>query len=261
MSLFSREYPHLQVKFSRIPRPKRKNLSYNKFSFSDKFLIFNFGGNQNINNIQVYTPHSYTNLALIKALFLKYTEFFFWISNSYTTYALHFKYTNSVLYYLDLNFLRKRFFPQVSSSTSCLTSNFTNTTIFNGSLGLISKFFSNRKNFLRSKSSYVLLTTYLRRVLININLFRLRLNIVGLPLHLKPVLSCLLSKSNSLYMNPFKPSVILNEKDTNSRSMFIHFLSIHFLNNKFYGYKKVKKKGRLKRKIWKKVVVFNNIVD
>merc|ERR1711904_354578 len=48
---------------------------------------------------------------------------------------------------LHLNFKRNRYFPQLLDLSS-------RSTIFNVSLGIMSKYFSKKKNFLRSKSSY-----------------------------------------------------------------------------------------------------------
>merc|ERR1712196_454636 len=64
------------------------------------------------------------------------------------------KYIN--IHTLDLNFARKRFFPQLNNKQE---------TIFNTSLGITSKYFSKSKKFLKSKSSYLFSASYIRRFL------------------------------------------------------------------------------------------------
>ena len=57
-------------------------------------------------------------------------------------------------YILNLNFKKNRFFPQLKDT-------FFKKTVFNNSLGIISKYFSLRKSYLRGKSSYLLTAAYL----------------------------------------------------------------------------------------------------
>ena len=86
---------------------------------------------------------------------------------------------------------------------------------------------------------------------------RLNLNIRRIPKYLKELLAVLLNKSNVIYNHPFQNEIV-NEKEIN---LGINFLFINFLNNKPLGPVKRKKKGRLKRKISKKITLYNNILD
>ena len=156
-------------------------------------------------------------------------------------------------YQLDLIFLRNRFFPQLTTYTN-------NNVIFNASLGVVSNYFSKKKSFLRSKSSYIILATYIRRVLVSANLSYLNLKVKGLPAHLKALIKTILTRSNSLYKDPYNIDTIKNETSSEF-SFIITFSQIVFINNKFYGIKKVKQQGRLKRKIFRRVVNLNSILD
>ena len=75
---------------------------------------------------------------------------------------------------------------------------------------------------------------------------------------MKDVINALTTNSNSVYKNPFTHNDLINEKETNP---IIYFEYITFINNKALGPIKKKKKGRLKRKVSKKVVSYNNILD
>ena len=86
----------------------------------------------------------------------------------------------------------------------------------------------------------------------------LQLEIVKIPKYFKDILRVITTNTNVLYRNPFNTEVLINEK---SSPINIEFLYIYFFNNKPYGVVKRKKKGRLKRKISKKVVLLNNILD
>lgn len=92
------------------------------------------------------------------------------------------------------------------------------------------------------------------------NLCNINLKIKGIPLHLNTILKSILTQSNVIYNNPFKNNSLINEvKGINS--FFINFSYLIFVNNKDFGLKKTKKKGRLKRKIMRRVIINNNILD
>ena len=161
-------------------------------------------------------------------------------------------YNNNSIYEIALNFKRNRFFPYFRMKTPKYC-------IFNLSLGILSKNFSLRKSFLRSKSSYLMSSSYIRRMLIYIKPTRLNLNIRRSPKYLKDILSVMMGKSNVLYKHPFKDKLV-NEKEFTAVDA-ISFEYINFISNKALGPIKRKKRGRLKRKISKKVILYNNMID
>ena len=159
------------------------------------------------------------------------------------------KYNN--IYNLSLNFKRNRFF-------FCFDMNTSKKIIFNNSLGIISKRFSDKRSYLKSKSSYIMSSSYARRILIYLSINRMQMSILKTPKFLKDIINTLTTNSNSLYKNPFIPSKLVNEKEQNP---VIYFEYVVFVNNKALGPLKKKKKGRLKRKISKKIIAYNNILD
>ena len=135
--------------------------------------------------------------------------------------------------------------------------NFKKITIFNISLGIISKYFSRKKSFLRSKASFILTSLYLRRIMLNTHVNSIDVYIKGTPLHLKDILSKSLSQDKISYKSPLFNSSIINE--LNFKAISINY--IIFINNKTFNKNKKKKKGRLKRKISKKITKLNNVND
>ena len=136
-------------------------------------------------------------------------------------------------------------------------------TIFNLSLGILSKNFSKKKTYLRSKASYLLSAAYLRRLLVNLNIISPRLIVQGIPIYLKDIIKVILTPTNVLYKDPFNYSKldkedIINEKKNNPTLFFNYVI---FFGNKPYGIVKEKKRGRLKRKIMKRVIINNKLID
>ena len=192
-------------------------------------------------------------LILGKVVFIKRLILHFWLNLRLGSLINNPKGTTNTFvknYSLYFNFKRNRFFPYFFMNFKC-------DTIFNNSLGIVSKHFSLKKAFLKSKSSYLMSAVYLRRIFTYLGVNISYLNIIKTPKFLKDILSSFLTNSNSLYNHPFKNSVV-NEKQSN---VSLYFYYVNFINNKALGEVKRKKKGRLKRKISKKVTLYNNLID
>ena len=159
---------------------------------------------------------------------------------------------NKSIFKLDFNFNRNRFFPQLRTSWS------KSQTIFNLSLGVLAKKFSSKKKFIRSKSSYILAASYLRRFLVTISSIRIHINVVGLPIYLVEILKTILNQTNALYKDPYDSSRVVNEKADN---MPLGVGYLKFIRNKSFTPLKRKKVGRLKRKISKRIKTINNLLD
>jgi len=150
---------------------------------------------------------------------------------------------------LSFNFSRNRFFPTIRTLTG-------ETYLFL-SLGLFMKFFTKSKSFMKSKAMYLLLASFLRKVLMFSSFKILYLIVKKTPVYLKEMMSTLNDSVVSIYKNPFSGDLV-DEKTFHTPFKFSMFF---FLNNKAYGKVKVKKKGRLKRKITKRLVLLNRITD
>ena len=124
---------------------------------------------------------------------------------------------------------------------------------------MVSKFFSKTKAFLRQKTSYLLSAAFLRKIMLYTGLRQLILKVRGVPLFLRDIVSTILNPGKKMYEHPFRsPTQIVGE------NIFTHgftFSYVLFTNLKPHSLMKRKKKGRLKRKIAKKIVLLNNILD
>ena len=150
---------------------------------------------------------------------------------------------------LALNFKRNRFFPTLRTLKG-------ESYIFL-SLGMFIKFFNKSKSFLKSKSMYLILASFFRKILMFGSFRNLILTISKTPVFLKEIMATINDSVVAVYKNPFNDTEV-NEKAYINR---FKFSFIMFLNNKPFGPLKLKKKGRLKRKISKKIILMNRITD
>lgn len=83
--------------------------------------------------------------------------------------------------------------------------------------------------------------------------------IKGIPIFLKEILFSLFNKLNKFYKNPFLNNIIY-EKNFKYKFIFNHII---FLKSNFKKFNniKLKKIGRLKRKIKKRIIISNNLTD
>ena len=151
---------------------------------------------------------------------------------------------------LNLHFPRNRFFPNFKTLQG--------ETYTFLSLGMFSKFFVKNKSFFKTKQMYLILASFLRKILLFSSLKFLYLLITNIPIYLKEIMSTINNSVINHYKNPFNEDNFINEKVVINPFKFSFFM---FINNKPYGKIKVKKKGRLKRKITKRLVQINKILD
>ena len=76
-------------------------------------------------------------------------------------------------------------------------------------------------------------------------------------MYFKEIMSTINDPVVSIYKNPFS-NQLMNEKEINNP---FSFPLIIFTNNKSYGFMKEKQKGRLKRKIARRLTLINKVLD
>ena len=151
---------------------------------------------------------------------------------------------------LNLNFPRNRFFPNFKTLKG--------ETYTFLSLGMFSKFFTKNKSFFKTKAMYLVLAGFLRKILLFSSIKFLYILITKIPAYLKEIMAALNNSVINTYKNPFNEEIHINEKNIPNPFKFSFFM---FINNKPYGKVKVKKKGRLKRKITKRLTQINKVLD
>lgn len=151
---------------------------------------------------------------------------------------------------LVLNYKRLRFYPLMRSSKGL--------TLFNCSLGVIAKFLNKGKSFTKKKAVYLLLFSLIRKVLLFSKLGDMSLVLNRTPKYLQEFMSTLYTSAVTIYSNPFKTSQLVSELNTQAH---FDFKYVQVITSRPYGYIKMGKKGRLKRKISKRVQLSNRVLD
>ena len=151
-----------------------------------------------------------------------------------------------------LNFKRLRFFPLSRPRYS-------GETIFTSSLGCVAKFLNKGKSNIKKKSVFLLLAVLLRRILLYSGLSNMHLVITRTPQYFQEIITHIHSPSKSLYFHPFFTSKLVDESLDKQQTFDFKYVS--FIKTKSYGYVKWKKKGRLKRKITKRIFSVNRVID
>lgn len=209
------------------------------------------------NHFKVYTTSFKNYINAKKNLtFLSKTltsNFYAYSLNAYTFkdrgYNAHRRQFHNPTKTLALNFTRQRFFPTIRTVTG--------ETYFSLSLGLLSKFLLKGKSFTKSKTVFILLASFLRKILLFSSFRNLYLFVNKTPLYFKEIMSTINDSVINIYKNPFSDNLVAEKEITNP---FL-FPVIVFTNNKPYGFMKSKQKGRLKRKISRRLTMINRVLD
>jgi len=217
------------------------NTVYKRFRQVKKIFKTLYQLNYKVKNFYfslVQSVRRYTNIPYITQ------PFFFIKSIQQKTYT----HSDKILL---LNFLRYRFFPKIHDYKS-------NYQYVNLSLGMFSWRYKKKKSFKKNKLVYLLLANFVRKILLFSGILNYVLVVKKIPIYFKEILNTFLNPVIAPYEHPFEIDKIIEEKDI--KNPFI-FSWVIFYNNKPYGKLKLKKKGRLKRKISKKIVLLNRIID
>lgn len=154
------------------------------------------------------------------------------------------------LYYLVLSFPKNRMFINIL--------NFKKKNFLFLSSGLFIKFFEKRKSFKKNKTIKILMAKYLRKIFIMTRLKNLIMVSKSTPTSLVEFLTFLNTPIVHKFNDPLTNEVI---EEKQQRLPVIKFLNFLFINNINFSNNKSKSKGRIKRKILRKIVSTNSIVD
>lgn len=150
---------------------------------------------------------------------------------------------------LMMSFRRSRLFSSIQSKSSITHSN--------SSLGMFSVYLNRGKAFTKNKSNYILMSSFLRKLIVYSSLRDIFLIVKHIPIYLNELIATINKQSINFYKDPFSGKLISESGIKNSFYFDIFF----FFNNKPYGFVKTRKKGRIKRKITKRLVKLNRLVD
>ena len=153
-------------------------------------------------------------------------------------------------YNIYFNFRSNRFFISVLNSKGRLYTSL--------SVGLFLKFFQNKKSLKKNKLFKLLLSKYLRKLLIISNIKNIYLYIKKTPTHIYEICNLLTSPLPKPFFNPLKGISII---ESSEKHYNLNIRYIFFTKTKSFTNMKVCRKGRLKRKIQKRILKSNRITD
>lgn len=161
----------------------------------------------------------------------------FKVSSNNLIYNLYFHFKKNK-FIVTLNYLRSK------ENLLCLTP------------GLLIKGFEYKKSIKKNITLKFLLVRFLRKIIVTLRLKHLKILVRGVPVKLSKLMYFFLKPITHKYLTPdnFKNN---NWAEENS------YLKIHSLTfiKIFNTQNKIKKKGRIKRKIQRKVFLKNNVID
>lgn len=156
---------------------------------------------------------------------------------------------------LNLNFTRNRFFPSFRPGLA-------SEVYVTMSLGLLAKYFLKPKCFTKSKTVYLAVAAFLRKILLHCSVPHLYLFIKRTPRYFNEILAKINEPAIGRYKDPFvdprTTDTLINECEGLNT---FRFTAVMFFNNKKYGLVKMRKRGRLKRKIYRRLVSANRVLD
>ena len=152
--------------------------------------------------------------------------------------------------------LRFRF--NKSRLTLALFHDFTMKPYFQISSGVFMKFFQKKKSMRRSRALKVLMLRFLRKLLLLIKLPRIHLYVSGVPALLSLLLETLHKPLPHTIVDPLSKRLV---DEINEPESFGSFSQITFNDSKPFGVVKQKKRGRVKRKIRRKLQRISKQID
>jgi hypothetical protein len=150
-------------------------------------------------------------------------------------------------------FKRNKFFPNISCNNN-------NNVLISLSLGIINKISKSdiRKCNKKQKQNFIKTVEFLKNVFLSFKELTLNIFVKGVPKYLNDILRQLTSSTTKVISNPFsseylKPS-LLELKN-------LKFDRLTYVNSYSYSELKKIKRGRVKRKVLKKIAKTNNLLD
>lgn len=124
--------------------------------------------------------------------------------------------------------------------------------------GFFIKYFNNQKNKKKTKLVKLLTAKYFRKIFIVTKLKLFNVVVKKTPLDLVPFFIALTTPIITPFQDPYNEKPIEENEKNKYNFKFNYFI---FKNNMFFHKRRQKKRGRIKRKILRKLVIENKVVD
>ena len=130
--------------------------------------------------------------------------------------------------------------------------------------GLFIRYFQGKKSLKKNKALKYLMARFIRKMLLVLNLENVGLVTKGVPVNLDKLLTAIFKPLSHPFTNPLTGEVI-NESDSTlprkKEKGNIGISSVTFFAPKPFSYQKTRKRGRIKRKIQRRLVRMNKVID
>jgi hypothetical protein len=235
---------------------------YNTFQNNFKFFKKNFNNKKYLKLIKLIQINklktqnsSITILTLTKStLILNFTLLYNFFLNSIYLDIFYFskflKTKNKIVFFLIMSFKKKKLYINLQ--------NIKKKNYISISTGLFIKFFEKRKSIKKNKAIKLLMAKYLRKLFIISKITNIVMLIKKTPLFINELVNFLNLPIAHKFLNPIDQKVI---DESSNKKLTIKFLYFIFSENKNFSKNKLPQKGRIKRKILRKVTFENKIVD
>ena len=159
-----------------------------------------------------------------------------------------------VKHYLRLSFRSSRLFVILEDKAKKRTHLFAST-------GLFLKYFKRRKSLKKNKSMKFLVMRFFRKILLTLRLRSVGIVTRGIPTQLDTLLTALFRPLSHPFTNPLNGRIVNEIADSKISKHDINVTSILFSHPRPNTPQKVRKRGRIKRKIQRKIVRHANLID
>lgn len=209
--------------------------------------------NNRFRNRNVYYYKKFKPNIFKKILFFLYIYNFFFFNISLNVFYFLKKFKKNrkkLIYRLILTFRDRRLFVNLQ--------NFKKKNYLFISSGFFIKFFEKKKSLKKKKNIKLLIAKFLRKLYL---ISKVKYNILIIkknPVYLIEFLTLLNSPIIHKFINPFGDKIIEEKKNQKPSFKILYFI---FFKNQTFVFNKQRKKGRIKRKIFRKIVLENSLVD
>jgi hypothetical protein len=124
--------------------------------------------------------------------------------------------------------------------------------------GLFLKYFNKKKSFKKNKTLKILMAKYIRKMLLLVKIKNLILITKQNPTFLIDFLALLNTQIVHKFFDPISKELFEDKSSTSTRIKFLYFV---FLKNINFNNQKKPQMGRIKRKITRKLILRNALVD
>lgn len=156
-------------------------------------------------------------------------------------------------YRLFFTFRNRRFFVNLTNFNQSKNYLFLST-------GMFIQYFQYKRSLRKNKLLKILIAKYLRKFFLILQLKYISIHFNSTPLLLQELITNITTPLIKPLKNPLTHKVIDEDHVSSSQPRFL-FLFFFFQKSKNFGIHKFKRKGRIKRRILRKLIKMNNVLD